>query len=409
LKLSLAYYIASYLEMVPMACIGGILLWVASNMIKVSEIKEVFQHNKFHSGLMVYTAIMVPVTDFLTGVLSALVIFFVGRKFFDKPAVEAQSVVQKSAVHGMEQLVSMPGYFNRVTVPLAMTAADEGLLRYAAQLAKKGICKEFLFVHVVTAHEKKHNVLTEKEIKANMRKEARFYFDTALLNAKVDYRMMEGESRMDELVKFTLATQSDLILLGHHKNRTGQRSLARRLAMITNCSVWMIPEDSPAEISRILAPVDFSKPSAGSLSEATSLAKIHNVPECLALHVFFDESVIRYEEHEAIARGEEAQAFIQFVAPVDTHGVTVKPAFEESINIADAILHKAEEYKADLIVISTRGHSKAATMLLGSSTSQVMADAKIPVLAIKHFGDQVSLVETLLNSRFWEKSDLKMN
>ena len=34
LKLGMAYYLAPYLELVPMACIGGILLWVASNMIK---------------------------------------------------------------------------------------------------------------------------------------------------------------------------------------------------------------------------------------------------------------------------------------------------------------------------------------------------------------------------------------
>lgn len=85
LKLLLAYFIASYLESVPMACIGGILLWVATNMIKPAEIKEVFSVNKFHVALMVYTAIMVPVTDFLTGVLSALIIYAALFKFLDKP------------------------------------------------------------------------------------------------------------------------------------------------------------------------------------------------------------------------------------------------------------------------------------------------------------------------------------
>ncbi len=75
LKLGMAYFIAHYLELIPMACIGGILLWVATNMIKVSEIKNVLKHGKFHSALMIYTAIMVPMTDFLTGVLSALIIY----------------------------------------------------------------------------------------------------------------------------------------------------------------------------------------------------------------------------------------------------------------------------------------------------------------------------------------------
>lgn len=77
LKLTMAYFLAQYLELIPMACIGGILVWVASNMIKPSEITEIKHLGKFEFSMMLYTAVMVPVTDFLTGVLSALVIYFV--------------------------------------------------------------------------------------------------------------------------------------------------------------------------------------------------------------------------------------------------------------------------------------------------------------------------------------------
>jgi sulfate permease, SulP family len=84
LKLSMAYYLAQYLELIPMACIGGILVWVASNMIKPAEIKEIKQHGKFEFSMMLYTAFMVPITDFLTGVLSALIIYFLVTKFYNK-------------------------------------------------------------------------------------------------------------------------------------------------------------------------------------------------------------------------------------------------------------------------------------------------------------------------------------
>jgi SulP family sulfate permease len=94
LKILMATFLASYLEMVPMACIGGILLWVATNMIKPSEIREVWQHGKFHAALMVYTAIMVPLTDFLVGVLSALIIYALLYKFFDKPSKDVVEVPQ---------------------------------------------------------------------------------------------------------------------------------------------------------------------------------------------------------------------------------------------------------------------------------------------------------------------------
>ena len=84
LKLTMAYFLAQYLELIPMACIGGILVWVASNMIKPSEIKEIKHAGKFEFSRMLYTAVMVPVTDFLTGVLSALIIYFIVKKFFQR-------------------------------------------------------------------------------------------------------------------------------------------------------------------------------------------------------------------------------------------------------------------------------------------------------------------------------------
>jgi SulP family sulfate permease len=84
LKLVMAFYLAQYLELIPMACIGGILVWVASNMIKPSEIKEIKHAGKFEFSMMIYTAVMVPMTDFLTGVLSALIIYFIVKYAFKK-------------------------------------------------------------------------------------------------------------------------------------------------------------------------------------------------------------------------------------------------------------------------------------------------------------------------------------
>jgi SulP family sulfate permease len=93
LKLILAFYVAPFLESVPMACIGGILLWVASNMIKPSEIREVKHTGRFELAIMIYTAIMVPLTDFLTGVLSALILYFVVKKIFPGKKPQAGPVI----------------------------------------------------------------------------------------------------------------------------------------------------------------------------------------------------------------------------------------------------------------------------------------------------------------------------
>lgn len=92
LKLIMAFYLAQYLELIPMACIGGILVWVASNMIKPSEIKEIKHLGKFEFFMMMYTAVMVPLTDFLTGVLSALIIYFTVSYFFKRKTKVAPAI-----------------------------------------------------------------------------------------------------------------------------------------------------------------------------------------------------------------------------------------------------------------------------------------------------------------------------
>jgi sulfate permease, SulP family len=92
LKLLLAAYLATYLEAVPMACIGGILLYVAVNMVKPAEVHEVLAHNRFHIALMAWTAIMVVLTDFLVGVLSAIVLYALLHRFFTPEPVRSEVV-----------------------------------------------------------------------------------------------------------------------------------------------------------------------------------------------------------------------------------------------------------------------------------------------------------------------------
>lgn len=74
LKLLLAFFIAPYLERVPMACIAGLLIWVATNMVDLRDLREQLRHGTAQTALLVYTAFMVAAFDFLTGVASALAI-----------------------------------------------------------------------------------------------------------------------------------------------------------------------------------------------------------------------------------------------------------------------------------------------------------------------------------------------
>jgi SulP family sulfate permease len=410
LKLSLAYLIADYLEMIPMACIGGILLWVASNMIKVSEIKEVLNHNRFHALLMVYTAVMVPATDFLTGVLTSLILYFGTRDFFDKAPALSESGNKEKEKNNLSQAVTThvtPCKYRNAIATLSLGTEDVDLIEYAKFLVQIGVITKLSFVHVAPVGDGVKNTLVEKRDKlAHLTSER---LSGEFKDAIGDVILLEAHSRLEALVNYTQRQNIDLALVGHRAKTGGQRSLARRLAMESHTTVWMVPEGSAPKISGVLAPVDFSAPSADSLRQAIGVAAKADVTEVNALHVYFDQSVLRYEEHDSIVKGEELAHFERFMTGIDSQGPRVTPVFEESSNAAHAIVRQAEETGADLIVISTRGRSRAALTLLGSVASQVMAEAKTPVLAVKHFGYSVGVTDALLSGQIWNKPDSYAN
>lgn len=84
-KLLLAAFLATHLEHVPMACIGGTLLYVAQGMVKMTEIRDVLAKNRFHLFLMIFTACLVPVFGFMIGVITTIVIYAALFRFFDSP------------------------------------------------------------------------------------------------------------------------------------------------------------------------------------------------------------------------------------------------------------------------------------------------------------------------------------
>jgi nucleotide-binding universal stress UspA family protein len=128
--------------------------------------------------------------------------------------------------------------------------------------------------------------------------------------------------------------------------------------------------------------------------------------ECLALHVYFNEAVVTYDGYDQVLRGQEQQMYEQFTAAIDCQGVHVRPLFEESARAAHAIDRVARKHGVDAIVMGTRGRSRSAALLLGSVTEEMILSTSVPLLAVKHFGARLSVLQALLDRRFWHKGQL---
>jgi SulP family sulfate permease len=286
-----------------------------------------------------------------------------------------------------------------VLVGLARTGSDTDLLRYASFVARLGTTQEIRFVHVLPSPHGSADAHNHDHVLAQIQAEVKEHFTDVPASVRLYYDVLKGPL-LDRLLAFSAEQESDLILLGHRRDRPGRKALARRLAMKAPCSVWMIPDGSPPDVKRILVPIDFSEHTADSLAVAVSLAKRCGHTECLALHVYFDESTVTYEGHEEVVRNEEATAYRQFIAPINTQGVTVTPLFEEGANVAHVINRVAAKYSADLIVMATRGRSRSAAILLGSVTEETIIETQVPLLVVKHYGARLGVLGVLLDRNF---------
>ena len=296
--------------------------------------------------------------------------------------------------------------FSRPLIGLSLTEPDEGVLRYAATLARMFRWSEVQFVHVVPPDRKQ--AFDPQPWKEKLQAEVTRLFTDPQFDCQVKLHVVEG-SRLDRILEVAARQERDLIVLGHRRMRSGRRSLARRTAMVAPSSVWLVPEDSPPEINSILVPTDFSDHSADALKVAIDIAHAARLNSLRALHVFFDSSTIRFDEHlEEILSNEEAH-FQEYLAQVDPHGVEVEPIYHESTRPSQAILRVAERCGSDLIVMNTRGRSQAAFVLLGSNTSEAMAATTVPLLAVKHYGSRMTLLEALMNHHLWSEDDPKSN
>jgi nucleotide-binding universal stress UspA family protein len=185
-------------------------------------------------------------------------------------------------------------------------------------------------------------------------------------------------------------------MVGHRRTARGRRSSSRRLAMKAPCSVLMVPEGTPPELSHVVAAVDFSQPSAHAVSLATLLASRAGHTAATVVHVV-DPDPLGFDAAE---QHDVRQRFERFLSPLDLHDVDVRQVIEESGSVSGVALRNAVEAHASLVVVGTRGRSQAAAVLLGSESEQLIVESTIPVLVTKDRGARMSILRAILDRDF---------
>lgn len=299
----------------------------------------------------------------------------------------------------------------KILVGLDRTEIDRDLVRYALFIGKLLRSKSIQFVHV-QHHDNSDSRHLESnvDLSENSEQACRNWLDTLIAESdqavgslETSLVYLEG-SPLYTLLRFIRDEDFDLVLVGSKKYSEGSGILPARLTRKSPCSVAFVPPNPSMELKQILVPTDFSEYSALAFQEMSFFRDAFPKVELYAQHVFtvplgYYKTGKSYEEFSEIMRDNSKKLFADFVRDNNLGHLHLidKHTLDDDNNPADKILAMATHVGADLVVLGSKGHTRASTILLGSTAEKVLRmERTVPIVILKEKGETLSALEILL-------------
>lgn len=202
--------------------------------------------------------------------------------------------------------------------------------------------------------------------------------------------VVRGTSPTDGLHRLAEERHADCIVVGSsHLGRLGRMvagSVTEQTLHGAPCAVAVAPAgyaDAPKPVATIGVAYDTSQQAQHALETAAELARQHGAK--LRLVRVLDEQIIWYggyagadalAEIRRFAEQELREAAAKVEGVADVEGILLEGRV--SLELARTGEH------LDLLVVGSRGHGPLKRVLLGSVSSQIVRDARCPLLVVPH-------------------------
>jgi nucleotide-binding universal stress UspA family protein len=212
-----------------------------------------------------------------------------------------------------------------------------------------------------------------------------------LARLQVEYEVRSGKPFV-ELIISSRAWLADLIVVGG-ASRTEEPFLggtSERILRKALVPVMVAKKPLGVEAKTFLVPTDFSSCARKAAEEALMLAKSFS-GRVAFFHVLdlYSSYTVAYAQELGVSvpipppSPEELEPeWEAFLSGLPLEKVDWEKCTEEG-QAASAIVHKAKQMQADMIVMGTHGRSGLPHMLLGSVAEKVVRTASCPVLTIR--------------------------
>lgn len=281
---------------------------------------------------------------------------------------------------------------NKFLVCLDSSTLDEHIIKYSSMIAEIAGCDKVYFVHVA-----------QKNLSSKIKK----FFEDKIsehFTAKCDTEMQiqQGNNAV-QILKWSEFKIVDLVIMGIKPKTESTGKHAARLINEAQCSVLLVPPTAKMNLNRVIIPLDFTSSSLTAIQAALNIKEKAGV-EVLLHHVYFvptgySHTGKSYDDMAAIMDKNKRREYEQFKREHSLDDSKYEVIFEldEDQNPSDNIYEMAKERKADMIIVASRGRTKMASLLKGSTAVNLISyDRDIACLVVKNKSENMSFFEALL-------------
>ncbi len=293
-------------------------------------------------------------------------------------------------------------YLKKWLIALDLSPHDEQMMNYAEGFSQAVMPDEITLVHIMNNPDDLRKLFqSEEDYEEYLREREKSILDTltdyknrffghrrdVLINTLVLY----GEP-LPELLRFTEELDPDLLLLGKKVKSSGSGIIAQKVARRTKCSILFITENARYPAKKVLVPTDYSENSRRALQLAIHLHPLLNDPEIHCLYVFDVPLLLPYkiemlpEEMDELYRKNAEEGMEKYLRDNGADKLNIVKVLIRNTrnNPAKQIIDYAKEKNINLIILGAKGHSKLASLMLGSTTEKILQyDHNIPVLIVR--------------------------
>lgn len=279
----------------------------------------------------------------------------------------------------------------RILVCIDLSEIDKSVISYASRIADMMESEKVDFLHVSETNVASSQSALEKEV-------------NGIFSSKTPTSVnIQMGKTAESALSWAGLHRSQLIILGKKKKTESSAKHATKIINKALCSVLLIPAMENYSFETLLVPIDFSVGSKMSIDQALKLKEKGN-SKVILQHVFYAHSGYTtsgktYEEYGAILQKNAEKEYQRFMKEneYDQSPFEIIFTLDDDSKPFDNIYETAKEKSADMIFLSSRGHTPAAAIIKGSTTLNLMQyDDDIPFFIVKNEKERMGFWEALM-------------